>query len=179
MKIRKYMVITILIGIFLAGIGTGIAFVEYSAFEYEGVVVLGAENTAETRLVWDLGTEKFKELRAYIYRVHDNDIVVQKDSKVPKDKVWFDITYNEESGEPVFSTDISGGIGSALADREAVAELWFAHTSDMEINVIMEAKDRILKELKEGKFSNYEYLDIISVKVLVNPSNYELLNIVN
>ena len=59
MRFRKFMVILTLAGIFLAGIGTGVGFVEFCGFEYQGNVVLGKENTEETRLVWELGSHRF------------------------------------------------------------------------------------------------------------------------
>ena len=193
MRFRKCMTAVTLAGIFLAGIGAGVGFVEFCGFEYQGNVVLGEEATEETRLVWELGDEKFSSLHPYIPDRDTENITVEKDAKVPKDEVWFDVSYNAEYGEPYLETYEEYGETWSFAEESldgeekevrvaeklGYAHIWTRSSVDMgtEAEVIMEIKDRILKELKEKKFSTYSYPRIFSVEVRVNPSNYKLIEI--
>lgn len=194
MKFRKIMAAVTLAGIFLTGIGAGVGFVEFSGFEYQGGVVLGEENEEETRLVWELGDENFISLHPYIPNGDTEDITVEKDAKVPKDEVWFDVVYNLAWGEPYLVSfaedrevwDSSGEyleerLSDETDEKLSYAEIWPGRSPGVmeEVKIIMEVKDRFLRELREKKFSTYSYPSIFSVKVRVNPSNYERIELMN
>lgn len=197
MKFRKFMTAVTLIGIFLTGIGAGVGFVEFCGFEYQGTVVLGEENRKETKLVWELEGEKFDYLYPYVPYGDAEDITVEKDAKVPEDEVWFDVVYNSDWGEPYlesyteygegwipgdhFLEEVPEGRENTEAEKLGYAHIWTGDFLDMttQAKIVMEIKDRILKELKEKKFSTYSHPRIFSVKVRVNPSNYERLVIMN
>ena len=197
MKFRKFMTAVTLTGIFLTGIGAGVGFVEFCGFEYQGTVVLGEENRKETKLVWELEGEEFDYLYPYVPYRDTEDITVEKDAKVPTDEVWFDVAYNSDWGEPYlesyteygegwtpgdhFLEEVPEGRENTEAEKLGYAHIWTEDFLDMttQAKIVMEIKDRILKELKEKKFSTYSHPRIFSVKVRVNPSNYERLVIMN
>lgn len=202
MKFRKFMTAVTLAGIFLTGIGAGIGFVEFCGFEYQGTVVLGEENREETRLVWELGDEKFTSLRPYVADRSTEDITVEKDTKVPEDEVWLDVAYNSAWGKPdlvsytenveewtyedrtyigEYMEQVPDGAEDKTGEKLGYAEIWTNHSLDgaEEAEILMKIKDQILKELKEKKFSTYSNPRIFSVKVRVNPSNYKRLEIMN
>ncbi len=191
MKFRKFMTAVTLTGIFLTGIGAGIGFVEFCDFEYQGNVVMGEENREEARLVWELGDGKFASLHSYV-PYETEDITVQKETKVPKDEVWFDIVYNSAWGEPYLDSHVEYAPAEYLEESRSdwtekesdeklgYADIWMNHSLEAaeEIKIFMKIKDQFLKELKAKKFSTYSSPRIFSVKVRVNPDNYERLNIV-
>ncbi len=186
MKFRKFMTAVTLTGIFLTGIGAGIGFVEFCGFEYQGAVVLGEENKEETKLVWELGDEEFTSLHPYCGAAED--ITVEKDAKVPKDEVWFDVVYNLAWGEPYLESYTEyeeedwnpDGTGNRTGGKLGYAHIWTGSSLNEaeEVGIIMKIKDQVLKELKEKKFSTYRCPRIFSVKVRVNPSNYEKLELI-
>lgn len=89
-------------GVLLGGIGTGIAFGEYSTMEYQGQVQIGQDNLvtedldfvytpAESRKLWlswvDWGTFRAQTM-------------VKQDSSVPKNVIRYEVSYNADRVQP-------------------------------------------------------------------------------
>ena len=88
---RKKLGIAFGIGILLCGLGCGIAFAQYSDFEYAGERKIG-EETLKTETV-----ERDIEADSKIFIGHPDygcDITLVADESVPIDKIDFDVTYN-------------------------------------------------------------------------------------
>lgn len=180
MAFRKWMVGLILAGVLLCGIGTGIGFAEYSTMEYEGHVNLAGEQKETKHLVWKLENTSYDELHAYIYRGYDS-YEITEDNKVPRDEVWFDVTYAKKLGDcRLGHTDVSE---EPLEDGKTrtVASVGIYRNGDMEtdevMKLMMECKDRLLSELKEHKFSTYNFDDSWEVLVRIHPSNADRIKI--
>lgn len=89
-------------GVLLGGIGTGIAFGEYSGLEYQGEVMLGEENLVTTEFCYDFSMEDEKQVVLNYCHWGDeakNTLVVE-DASVPAGTICYVVTYNEEMVRP-------------------------------------------------------------------------------
>lgn len=89
-------------GVLLGGIGTGIAFGEYSGLEYQGEVMLGEENLVTTEFCYDFSMEDEKQVVLNYCHWGDetkNTLVVE-DASVPAGTICYVVTYNEEVVRP-------------------------------------------------------------------------------
>lgn len=156
---------TILIGIFAAGvlmtgIGAGVAFTEFSALTYGGKELIG-ETEMRTE-VFDVEFEPAEE-RQFIggwYDWEQTDVLT--DVSVPENTVRFQVTYNEKQIVP----------HAYWAEDERTIYLhqrWIGEEDDMEL--IMEAKDIFLKNLKEGRLVSFDTKGMEEVTIWVNPAN--------
>lgn len=181
MSFRKCMAGVVLAGVFLCGLGTGIAFGEYSTLEYQGNVIVGEENHREKQIVWRVSEKKYalpesKSLVANLYDMNVQEVI--RDTQVPRGEVWFDISYNENR-EPCIYIEETGREGK---DNETQwADVYYTYSESVEagVRLITECRDRILSELREHKFSTYELANENEVTIRVHPSTAKLLNIVN
>lgn len=160
---RKYH--TILIGIFaagvlLTGIGAGVAFTEFSALTYGG-----KENVGETEMRTEAFDVEFEpgDERQFIggwYNWAQTDILT--DAGIPENTVRFQVVYNGKRIAP-----------HAYWDKEDESIYlnwrWIGEEDDMEL--LMEAKDIFLRNLKEGKIVSLDAKGMEEVTVWVNPAN--------
>ena len=87
-KIYKVIGGMLMVGVLVTGIGSGVAFAEYSAFEYGGETLLeGSERFTKT-VEYKVSKE---EDSINIYSDYHWNLV--EDADVPKDTVWFVIHY--------------------------------------------------------------------------------------
>ncbi len=239
-KLHMVLLGTFMTGVLLGGIGTGIAFGEYSGIEYGGKVSIGEENMAVKEL--DYAFTPSLEERIVLtpcYRLEENEgSLLVEDASVPVGVVRYRVTYNEkrvtprlnfwdaepeeeaweaaweeavarekEAGREVFPKEenpdgrLEGrenpdGTAEAAtqedAAREGEEESAFIHGETGEavkpakhltylelgcrfygndFEIVMENKDRILKDLKEKRICSYEIMDIRDVEILVNPES--------
>ncbi|MFR8549076.1 MAG: hypothetical protein ACLVEV_10705 [Lachnospiraceae bacterium] len=178
MTFRKSMAVLILFGVLLTGIGAGIGFAEYSEMEYQGHVSLAGEEMQTKHLVWELGTEKYDTLRPYLYWA-SNDIKVTEDKTVPRDEVWFDVTYASAYGEIYLGhTEVYEDTGSSRGKTAEVGVYWKDGLEFEEMmQLLMECRDQLLGELKQHKFSTYDFDRSYDVEIRINPANAKLLDV--
>lgn len=160
-KQHKIAIVIFCIGVLLCGIGTGVALTEFSGLTYGGTQILGETDmkTAELDVefepeegVWDI-TEMW-------YRgCYDGDI--QTDRSIPPNTVRFCVTYNANRVEPFTTLDI---------DRAAIGLGWYGNGVD-ELALMMEAKDKVLQNLREGRLVSFDVVEVERVEVFVNPQN--------
>ncbi len=178
MRFRKCMVVLILLGIFLGGLGTGIGFAEYSGLEYEGHVELAGEEKKTQRLIWEVDAGEYEQLHPYFYW-DDYDVEVTEDRTVPRDEVWFDITCSEAFGEAELGpTEEYQHTGNGTW-KEAVVNVC-QHGSmgfEEQMRMAVSVRDQFLEELKEGKFSTYDFRSYSEIKIRIHPNNYEKLEL--
>lgn len=194
-------------GVLIAGIGSGVAFAEYSSFEYGGEAVLTGserftrtleykvstdgdvtekvEQPQETTEVSNEATEQeiaspnieetqedgqskepdtgTEEKRMLNIRLDYYPYTVVEDSSVPKDIVYFEISY---------LTDNQNIKPEIIVENSAATEEFIYLDYDFQYNDfrdMMRVKDPILSDLKNHKISNYQLDKIELIKVWVNP----------
>lgn len=164
------------IGVLLCGIGTGLAFTEFSALTYGGRQILG-----ET----DMRTEDLDV--AFVPKENQKTMIVGAraayaagigevctDASVPPDTVRFRVTYNRNRVEP-FANYVKSSDEKTF-DR--IDFTWYWRSADDEAALMMEAKDIVLKNLKEGKIVSLDTVDVEELTVSVNPKNAEDVTVV-
>lgn len=174
MRFRICMIILILTGVLMGGIGAGIALAEFSELEYAGTVWLGSEKETERTLVYELSEQGADQLFCHAYMNMREQTVVEENRKVPLNEIWFEITYDPDYGEPVGEN--MGIYQDEFGDREEI-HLWMIPNSQNELKEWMDAKDKILADLKENRISSYQYAPVICMKVQVHPENAGKLKI--
>lgn len=153
-------------GVLLCGLGAGIAFTEFTALEYDGEKILGAE-----QMVTDVVDVSFTpgetpyDIYSYYYSEYPEIVV---DDTVPEGTVRFDVTYNAARVEPHPHVDEENCMISL--------DWYWEDVSEMEL--LMEAKEQILAELKEGKISAYDVEGVKEVRIRVNPVNEEEVRLI-
>lgn len=165
---HKITIVVFCIGILLCGIGAGIAFTEFSSLAYGGVQILGDPDMVmkdfdvefETKGdPWDIiGINGF-------YGYGD----IQEDSSVPANTVRFRVTYNTKRTEPFASLDL---------DDQRIYFEWSWVNSNDEMALVMEAKDVVLQNLREGKLVSVDAMEVEKVDVLVNPKSADDVRII-
>lgn len=195
-KIYKIIGSMLIIGVLIAGIGSGVAFAEYSAFEYGGESFLeGSErftkvlkykvsangDTSKTMERSEETTEvSFKETEQgdeASNTVEDKDVkekkilnialynlyTVVEDPSVPKDMVYFEISYlsDNQDVKPEIITQY-------LTETEEFihVDCGFQYS---DFRDLIRAKDLILSDLKNHKISDYQMDKIENIEIQVNP----------
>ncbi len=101
-KLHMVLLGTFVTGVLLGGIGTGIAFGEYSEIEYGGKVSIGGENVVVKEL--DYAFTPSREERIVLtpcYRLEKNvDSLVVEDASIPVGVVRYRVSYNEKRVAP-------------------------------------------------------------------------------
>lgn len=168
----KISIVMFCVGVLLCGIGMGIAFTEFSGLAYGGTQILGGTDMKTANLdvefepeeeVWNIVGTKLWHQRYYGYYGGVSDTDVRTDNSVPLNTVRFSVTYNAKRVEPFTSLDL---------DRATIGFGWYWNEDD-ELALMMEAKDQVLQNLKEGRLVSFDVVEIEQVEVFVNPQNAE------
>lgn len=183
-KIYKVIGGMLIAGTLIAGIGSGVAFAEYSSFEYGGEAVLeGSEyftktlkyKVPESKAVEDeeKASAQEKEIQSEGKQILNIGVnyryTIVEDSSVPKDTVQFAISYltDDKNIEPQVIEDISQ------------ENRWIYLDCDYQCNDfrdMMRAKDPILSDLKNHKISSYQ-MDHVEIEISVNPKAYFTISV--
>ena len=168
----KISIVMFCVGVLLCGIGMGIAFTEFSGLAYGGTQILGGTDMKTANLdvefepeeeVWNIVGTKLWHQRYYGYYGGVSDTDVRPDNSVPLNTVRFSVTYNAKRVEPFTSLDL---------DSATIGFGWYWNEDD-ELALMMEAKDQVLQNLKEGRLVSFDVVEIEQVEVFVNPQNAE------
>lgn len=164
---RKFTMITAAVfiaGVLLVGIGAGVCVEEYTTLEYSGEHIIGEEYIRTDVLEITVEPEEGKNVViGNGYRLKG----IEYDESVPAYTARYEITYNSRMTEPyLYYEDYHN------EEHPGVIFLNY-HYKDSGFGILMENKDRIIEELKENKIGSYRIEDIVSVRVLINPSMKE------
>ena len=168
----KISIVMFCVGVLLCGIGMGIAFTEFSGLAYGGTQILGGTDMKTANLdvefepeeeFWNIVGTKLWHQRYYGYYGGVSDTDVRTDNSVPLNTVRFSVTYNAKRVEPFTSLDL---------DSATIGFGWYWNEDD-ELALMMEAKDQVLQNLKEGRLVSFDVVEIEQVEVFVNPQNAE------
>lgn len=186
--LRKTLILVFCIGILFCGIGTGIALIEYSSFEYLGQKDLNAKDLKTETFTekLDRGEKGDKNISVWCYDLEEEQIALETSKKVSKEEIQFVVEYNENvvrnihiaSANPtVYYNEMTG----EYEYGEGPVEYYVTSIIDRNnaIDQFLRHKDEILENIKQKKFYKYENATIASVKVIVNPSNKNIIELGN
>lgn len=160
-KFQKILLGAFCVGVLLCGMGAGITFTEFSSLAYGGEKILGGGKltTKEIDVEFEPGENSYS-----VFGYYDNGYSeILTDEAVPENTIRFEVSYNAARVEP-----------HPYVDKEsAVVALDWYWKDVNEMELLMEAKDQVLAELKEGKISFYDVEGVKEVRILVNPVNEE------
>ena len=163
---HKITIVIFCIGVLLCGIGAGIAFTEFSGLTYGGTQILGESEIVTKDL--DVDFEQGKDVTKIVGIYNYGGRNVETDSSVPVNTVRFRTTYNAKIVAPFAEMDADEGrilFGYYRTDRQA------------DMALMMEAKDIVLQNLKEGRLVSFDAVEMEEVEVLVNPKCAESVRI--
>lgn len=167
-RIHKILTGVFCTGVLLCGLGAGIAFTEFSALTYGEKYIVGKTDMRTENFDVEYGPGEGKQyIRGWYYW---NQPEILTDENIPENTVRFRVTYNAGHVKPyVYRNEEAGEITlhSHLKDEQD------------EIALMMQAKDLILQNIKDGKIVSLDVLDIEEVTVLVNPASAEDVELVN
>ena len=162
-RLHKILIMIFCFGVLVCGLGIGVMLMEFSGLQYGGELLIGSNNMTTETIDVKFETENGeKTISQRYYPSAEKYHGVQADSSVPKDTVRFQITYNEDVIEPYAYWD---------EDEEKVLCSWYWCGHDDELALMMEAKDVILQNLKEGKLVSINRLTIEEISEFVNPAD--------
>ena len=191
-KIRMILASVFLGGVILGGIGAGIAIVEYSSLTYVGEKKIGEENlvTCEMDYTFTLENEQIS--------IEDRDIwntKIEEDETVPEGTIRYVVTYNEKRVKPTLRVweeqdyqeeDLSENNLEPSSEKDSnteenkeeeppikqlkqtALELGVRYTYS-DFALLMESKDQILEDLRQGRIASYDVMYISQVTIKVNP----------
>lgn len=200
---RKALGATFLAGVLICGLGTGIAFAQYSKFEYAGERIVGTENLVSETLEADV--EADGEIYLDIFDP-GGTVTVEQDETVPTDKIYFDVVYNPDRAEmsvrrekvvhnteyiirtvDEYGNEISVDYGDSADygeyfDYDNYPEEGYVYRVGRykrydDMREFFEVKDELLADLKRGKIGSYRTIWVESVTVRVNPANIDRIEL--
>ena len=184
---RKIIVLILAIGILLCGLGTGVAISEYSSFEYLGQKNLGGDELKTDTFQETLYRGKNGNGEVYIhsYGLGEEKISLETSKKVPKDQIQFVVEYNPNNVQDIhivqnihIAREDSAEYDEFPEETGYVSYYLTYYMSDHDsFGMMMSYKDEILENLKEKRFYEYDYKTIQSVRVVVHPSNKDVVKI--
>lgn len=168
-RLRLIMLGVFCAGVLLTGIGVGIAIVEYTSLEYTGVHMIGGEAT-ESDYEFTVELEEDEKL---LVMNHRGMVEILYDKTVPVNTIQCSILHN-----PDFTRMIVGIEDAHERTGEATYNNTWLYIYERyvgsDFDLLMQNKDSILADLKEGKIGTYMVEDSVkSITVRVNPEMKE------
>lgn len=170
-----------IMGIVLIGVGCGIAFGEYSQFTYGGkqTCVL-QEDTKEFTFKLDDNISE-DEKKIYYYTVGCEDVKIIEDDEIKNDEICFEVSYNKELVEPKVEKSYSAANNYMYQTEESKEEIndeiyevgFYYNNSYDDLELFMMCKDKLLKDLKNNKISDYSPRYLTGCIIKVAPDNYD------
>lgn len=154
-RLHKGLIVVFCLGVVLCGVGAGVAFTEFGTLTYGGRQILGDPDIRTEN--FDVEFETGEEARK-IWGVATNNLLIRVDDSVPEGTVRFCVTYNADWIEPY----------AYWSEEEGVVFAWSRKEYKDEVALMMEAKDVILQNLKEGRIVSVDTAGLEEVIVLVN-----------
>lgn len=169
---KMIMITVFLCGILLVGIGAGVAFGEYSGFEYGGEKTLDIGKIETMTLEQKIATGKNAN-KTFVYNCYDSEYVVKEDKKVPEGMVRFEVSYYSDYISPELKYNKNVEMSESGIDSDELYLAYYQSANEMEL--FMEVKDDILSDLKNGKISSYSFSPVEKVVVKVNPKTMKYI----
>ncbi len=171
MSYRNVLVSLLICGTILMGIGSGIAFAEYSSFSYSGHSNIIEDETTEE---YTVNIEKYIQEDSdeiYFTCFYLNDVEVMSDENVKDNEMVVDVKYSKAFGKPfIDDNEIHNYYGSGGGLN--VIDIGFVHDrSYSDLELMMKYKDLILSDIKNRVISDYDTNCITECIIKVSPAN--------
>ncbi len=173
-KYRKHALIVLLIGALTAGIGGGIAAIEFFSLDYGGRKIVGMveEKVTEGNFPVDPSKEAVYINTLSVPKSQHTEVIY--DEHVSENTVNYRISYNaQQIGQPYFEENIERQDGCQYF------QLCMEWKDTNEVANLFDARDMILSDLKKGKIGSYEIQYIEKIEFRINPKNKEQLVVWN
>lgn len=175
--VKIIVVTSIGVSVLLTGIGTGIGIMEFSSFTYGGEKPLFKEEKSTIRVSAEVpleGTQKIELEHVYNGNAFVNAEVVFDDS-IPLGQICYEIEQKQK--ETKYAVNVESCYGydydTPEDEQQYKGEVYQVYLSQYyggsELKMMMELKDKIMKDIKERKLYSYRTNEINSIKVLANP----------
>lgn len=188
-KIYKIIGGMLIIGTLVAGIGSGVAFAEYSTFEYGGETLLEGSSrfsktleyrvpaknidTAQTEEPAEAGNMASEQKQVLNISTDYYLYAVTEDSSIPKNTVRFTVSYLTDETD-VKPEVIENGSEETNGERYIYLDCDYEYN---DLHDIMRAKDLILSDLKNHKISDYQVDRVEKIEISINPKADFTMNI--
>lgn len=169
-RMNIIMISIFLCGILLTGIGTGIAFGEYSSLEFGGEKIMGKEKEEEIVLEQEIPIGK-KAKKTILHCYSDTKYTLEEKKSVPEGVVRCIVKGNPDYVVPSLDYIPYDSLNGYEEEGENYSgELHLnSNTTKGEFELFMECKDQILSDLKNHKISSYSYEPWESITIQINP----------
>lgn len=154
-------------GILLAGVGSGIAFAEYSEFEYGGEKTLENSEYITKTLDYKVPKDMIKNQVVHMdIPDHYWSQTVEEDASVPKDSIRIEVEYltDQKDITPQMNEQIMTDIGSNMKYLQLDCGYYYRDMHDF-----MRGKDIVLADLKNHTLSDYKMDGIQKIRIFINP----------
>lgn len=165
------------IGILLTGIGTGIGVMEFSTFVYGGEQPIFEEEKTTSKVIAEIPLDNTGKIE--LEEVYNGREFVKAevtfDASVPMGQVWYEIERNQNEIEyfAVVENYYEYDYDQPEEEQQYKGEIYHVRLGqnygDSNLKLMMQLKDKFMKDLKERKLYSYYSDDIKSIKVLANP----------
>ena len=157
-RLHKRLIIVFCLGVLLCGVGAAVTLTEFSGLTYGGKQVLGDPDirTENIDVEFEAGEDAWE-----VWGWGIGDWGMRVDNSVPKDTVRFCVTYNANRIEPF----------AYWSEEDGLVFSWCWRERGDKMALMMEAKDVVMQNLKEGRLVSFEVPDMEEVTVLVNSEN--------
>lgn len=162
-RLHKISIIVFCVGLLLCGVGAGVMFTEFDKLIYGGKCIVGETDMRTDRIDVEFKTEN-EALGIYgvMGSFNHSSARIETDRSVPENTVRFCVTYNAKRVEPF----------ARWSEEEGCIHFnWYWKDRGDEMALMMEAKDVVLRNLKEGRLVSCDVSHVEEVTVLVNPVN--------
>lgn len=164
-RLHKISIIVFCIGVLLCGVGAGLIFMELEGFAYGGHYILGEPDMRTDEIDVAFEPEEGQlDIFGVIGSYNRRSARIETDSSVPVNTARFRVTYNAKCVEP---------FAQWQEDEGRIDFGWYWKDTEDDLALMMEAKDVVLQNLKEGKLVSCDVVHMEAVTVRINPANEE------
>lgn len=171
-KIYKIAAGLLMAGVLIAGIGSGVAFAEYSTFEYCGSKILEGSKYLTKTVSYQVDVKGMeKENQSVVYLDSTWHYRIIEDESVAKDCIKADIKYltDREDMQPEFMSEhYYAGEEHADGTYLYLDCDFFVHGQE-DMRILMRAKDMVLADLKKKQIGDYHADGVEEVIIRINP----------
>lgn len=153
------------IGILLAGIGCGVAVVEFSSMEYTGDYYIPESAAVETTFEVVIDPSKQDAISLGESAGESANIVYSSD--IPENMIRWTVIYNQNICNPKLYVSSNRYTG----EKWRYVDVDFQYREDVsDFSLFMAFKDQILEDLKQKKISSYDVTAGYTVRIEVSES---------
>lgn len=160
MGIRKYLGITFLAGLFLTGIGGGVAFVEFSSFHLGEATIIG-EEYMETKVFKEKIPQETGNIYVFLGGVDQSNVEIVADPSMANDEIEIQAEYNGNA--------VESHLGINVETNEIYRNYYISDFYGFNY------MDDILTSIKNKKIPNYRMKYFGKHVIRVAPENEERL----